>query len=190
MKKLLRLLVPVIALGGGIVGGQTLRPSGDAMHQADPAAEARGETPEGHGTKSATETDDAHTRQAHHDRASSGHGSSGQGDVDERTAWFTFPSQFFVPLMRNGDLGAMMIVTLTIETDATDLEKMRQQEHRLRDALLRQLMIQANTGGFDGNFTTEPSQRVLREQLLQAARAATDLTVESVLIEDIARQTS
>ena len=51
-------------------------------------------------------------------------------------------------------------------------------------------MIQANTGGFDGNFTTEPSQRVLREELLKAARAATDLQIDAVLIEDIARQTS
>lgn len=90
--------------------------------------------------------------------------------------------------MRNGDMGAMMILTLSVETAKDQLEAMKQQEHRLRDALLRQLLIHANTGGSDGNFTTEVSLRVLRESLLKAARHATTLPVHAVLIEDIARQ--
>lgn len=189
MKKILTFLVPVIALGGGIVGGQALRPT-DAKEHSTAVVDQHGEAPTGHGEEPARKTEDDHGAKTSHESASAGHGSSGHGEVAEGPAWFTFPSQFFVPLMRNGDMGAMMIVTLTIETEATELEKMRQQEHRLRDALLRQLMIQANTGGFDGNFTTEPSQRVLREELLKAARGSTDLKIESVLIEDIARQTS
>lgn len=85
-------------------------------------------------------------------------------------------------------MGAMIILTLSLETQAAQIETMNKQQHRLRDALLRELMIHANTGGFDGNFTTEPALRVLRERLLKAVRSATDLQVDQVLIEGIARQ--
>ena len=188
MKKILTFLLPLAALGGGIAGGEILRPSTESGNTEIPSSTEGKQQP----------ADDARADQAGGEKdakadasASSGYGDSGGNDEKtEGRGWFTFPSQFFVPLMRNGDMGAMMIVTLTIETDAAQLEKVQKQESRLRDALLRQLMIQANTGGFDGNFTTEPSQRVLREELLKAARAATDLQIDAVLIEDIARQTS
>lgn len=90
--------------------------------------------------------------------------------------------------MRNGDMGAVMILTLTIETDGAELAAMKQQEHRLRDALLRELLIHANTGGFDGNFTSEARLAPLRDRLQKAAQASTELPVKAVLIEDIARQ--
>lgn len=162
MKKILSLLLPVIALVVGVVGGEFLRPS-------DPAEAAASDgTP--HDPPAIEEPQD---------------------DIDGAelaSSFFTFPSQFFVPLMRQGDMGAVMILTLSIETDADQLEAMEKQEHRLRDAMLRELLIQANTGGFDGNFTSEASMRVTRDGLLKAARSATPLTVRHVLIEDIARQ--
>ncbi|MBC9246409.1 hypothetical protein H4P12_06715 [Paracoccus sp. 11-3] len=105
-----------------------------------------------------------------------------------KTAWFTFPNQFFIPIMRNGDMGAVMIMTLSIETEKAHLDAMQQQEHRLRDALLRQLMIRANSGGFDGNFTSEASLGTLRKDLLAAVDEVSDLPITAILIEDIARQ--
>lgn len=177
MRKILGLLVPVIALAGGIAGGEMLRSGAGA---ADPAAAESqpDDQADGHGTK---ETD-AH---ASPDKPQGGDHDSGAVPAD---GWFTFPRQFFVPLMRNGDMGAVMILTLTIETPGADLAAMEQQEHRLRDALLRELLIHANTGGFDGNFTSEARLAPLRERLQKAAQASTDLTVKAVLIEDIARQ--
>lgn len=102
--------------------------------------------------------------------------------------WFTFPTQFFVPLVRQGDMSAIMILTLVIETDATEVGALEQQEHRLRDALLRQLMIHANTGGFDGNYTLDRNLETLREGLLKAAQSATQTPIRAVLIQDLARQ--
>lgn len=194
MKKILTFLVPIIALVGGVAGGQILRPSASAGDAAQvPAAETHDGATETSPDLAAVDhpPQEEHAAASSHDSPPAEHGgSSGHGEVAEGPAWFTFPSQFFVPLMRNGDMGAMMIVTLTIETEAAQLDSIRQQEHRLRDALLRQLMIQANIGGFDGNFTTEPVQKVLREELLKAARSATDLPIDAVLVEDIARQAS
>ena len=203
MKKLIPMLIPVVALAGGVAAGDMLRPVPEGAEHA--AAEAPAE---GHGE--AAETGD-HAEGGHaaeepadhaspapaddHAAAADDHGGGGHGDSgghgDEAVpaeGWFTFPSQFFVPLMRNGDMGAVMILTLTIETPGADLKAMEQQEHRLRDALLRELLIHANTGGFDGNFTSEARLAPLRERLQKAAQASTDLTVKAVLIEDIARQ--
>lgn len=104
--------------------------------------------------------------------------------------WFTFPTQFFIPLVRQGDMSAIMILTLVIETDATQVTALEQQEHRLRDALLRQLMIHANTGGFDGNYTLDRNLEALREGLLKAAQSATQTPIRAVLIQDLARQST
>lgn len=173
MKKILPLMLPVMALAAGIAGGAMMRPaeiSAVAAEHAGPSSTAED------ATSTAAET-------PHPEASNAEISGGGSGE-----AWFTFPSQFFVPMMRNGDMGAIMILTLSIETGSDALEAMKQQEHRLRDALLRQLMIHANSGGFDGNFTSEPSMRVLRDRLSSAARAATSLPVRQVLIEDIARQ--
>lgn len=179
MKKILIMLIPVLALAAGSIGGDMLRPAAKANAEGahadgSSAADATAAT-EAHGS-----TDTGHSEDAH--------GGDGHGGDPGAAAWFTFPSQFFVPMMRNGDMGAMMIMTLTVETTEADLEPMKQQEHRLRDALLRQLMVLANTGAFDGNFTAEARLRVMREGLLKAAQDATELSVDKVLIEDIARQ--
>ncbi|WP_207101789.1 hypothetical protein [Paracoccus shandongensis] len=196
MKKILMLLVPVVALFAGVAAGEMLRPASDVAGQAEAEAPA-----EGHGGADAAEPGADHAAEEasdhaapapaeDHAAASADHGGGGHGGEGPVPAegWFTFPSQFFVPLMRNGDMGAVMILTLTIETPGADLQAMEQQEHRLRDALLRELLIHANTGGFDGNFTSEARLAPLRERLQKAAQASTDLTVKAVLIEDIARQ--
>lgn len=161
IRKIIPIALPVLALVGGAFAGDMLRaPSGDA----DPAHEA-------------TTTDEQSTAGGHADSATAG-----------EDAWFQFPTQFFVPLMRQGDLRDVMILTVTLQTGSDNLGALSKREHTLRDALLRQLMIHANTGGFDGNFTADRNLASLREGLLTAARVATDIPVTAVLIEDIARQ--
>lgn len=106
------------------------------------------------------------------------------GPVD----WFRFPNQFFVPLVRNSATEAVMILDLSLEVSANSLEAITAQELRLRDALLGALMIEANTGAFDGNFTTDASMTRLRNALLKAAHRAGGTEIRKVLIGDIARQ--
>lgn len=178
MKKILVLLIPVLALAAGVAAGEMLRPGKPETDQADNAAEPATSGP-------ANEKEGYAVEKPAADRAATPDETGGATSAAE---WFTFPTQFFVPLMRNGDMGAVMILTLSIETSESDLTAMEQQEHRLRDALLRELLIHANTGGFDGNFTAEARLAPLRERLHKAAQAGTDLTVKAVLIEDIARQ--
>lgn len=170
IKKILTLALPLLALIGGVAAGDILRPD-DKMEEASPEQEH-------------PKSEMASSEGSHEKKGSDKKGEEKSGEV----AWFSFPNQFFVPMMRNGDMGAVMILTLSIETEQDYLEKMKEQEHRLRDALLRQLLIRANSGGFDGNFTAELTLDPLRKDLLEAVLGSTDLPVSAVLIEDIARQ--
>lgn len=182
MKKILVLLIPVLALVGGVAAGEMLRPGAPATDQAEaPADNADQIAP----SSPEAEKEDYESEKPADDYAAT---TDEKGGATAAAGWFTFPTQFFVPLMRNGDMGAVMILTLSIETSESDLAAMEQQEHRLRDALLRELLIHANTGGFDGNFTAEARLAPLRERLHKAAQAGTDLPVKAILIEDIARQ--
>lgn len=196
MKKILMLLVPLLAFIGGAVGGDIVNPSKGAKTAATSPGH---ETPPGNGQ---TDSHDAHGEAAAegHDAGNSDHASAEShatsGDHGEGTAgaggldWFKFPNQFFVPILRNGSATATMILSLTIEMPAASRAEIEGQEHRLRDALLNALLIQANTGGFDGNFTAEPTLERLRNALLVAAQGAAGQNVKRILIEDIARQDS
>ena len=123
-----------------------------------------------------------------HDGASHGGGSHGGGAARAGDAtWFQLAPQFFVPVMRNGRLESTMVLSLSLEIPAAAAETAYAHEIKLRDAMLRQLLIHANTGGFDGNFTAEPQLRTLRADLVKTAQA-TIPEVGAVLIGDIARQ--
>ena len=89
--------------------------------------------------------------------------------------------------MRNGRLESTMVLSLSLEVPAGSAENVYAHELKLRDAVLRQLLIHANTGGFDGNFTAEPQLRTLRADLARTAQATVP-EVSAVLIGDIARQ--
>lgn len=111
----------------------------------------------------------------------------GEADAAAATAWFKFPQQFFVPVLHGGHLDSTMILSLSVEMPETASEEVYAHEIKLRDALLRQLLIHANTGGFDGNFTTEAHLRKLRAELTATARTIVP-RIGEILIGDIARQ--
>lgn len=157
-KKILLIILSLAALIGGAAGGTFLRP------QKEAAAERSG-------TEHAEQSKESPAKEA-----------------DPELTWFKFPTQFFVPLMQNGQVSGTMILSLTLELPQEATERINAQEHRLRDALLRALMIHANTGGFNGNFTSDAQMQALREALLSAAQSASGADVRNVLVEDIARQ--
>ncbi|OJH45452.1 hypothetical protein [Paracoccus sp. SM22M-07] len=177
IRKLIPIALPVLALVGGAFGGDMLRaPADPPTHEAAAADDH------------AAPADDHAPAPDDHAAASDDHGGGDDHAAAGEDGWFTFPTQFFVPLVRQGDMGDLMIITLTLQTDGASLEALRKKEHALRDALLRQLLIHANTGGFDGNFTADRNLVVLRQELAKAATGVTDLPIKAVLIEDIARQ--
>lgn len=207
LRKLLPVLLSLAAFIGGAAGGEMLRrPAAPAEAAADAHA---GVPEEGHG-EDAAPAHDAPSKDAggHAEPASSGHdgapaghgahappagghggGTSGYGASDEvpATAWFEFPQQFLVPILYDGQLDSTMILTLSVEMPGTARETVYAHDIKLRDALLRQLLIHANTGGFDGNFTSEAQLRKLRAGLTAAVQGVVP-EITDVLIGDIGRQ--
>lgn len=180
IKKVLLLVLTLIGFVGGAIGGDMLNAKK---------------------TEGKTDTADSQSMEGKEDAGSNaGHGSGDKAESGAETAegkgdaeggeldWFQFPTQFFVPIIRNGRSTAIMILTLSVEMPGSAREKIEAQENRLRDALLAALMIEANTGGFDGNFTSEASLQRLRNSLLAAGRQAGGPDVRRILIEDIGRQ--
>ena len=176
LKKLIPVIAILIAAVGGLFGGDMLRPKAEA-EQAAPAAEGGENAEEGGDTASAEDA-----------QAADASAKKGAEESKAAAAYFRFPSQFFVPVMHGDRLDGMMVLTLTVEMAADQQEAIFKQEFRLRDAFLRTLLIHANTGGFDGNYTIEPRMRRLRESLMKTATEVTGGIVTDVLIEDIARQ--
>ena len=166
MKKLLLLMVPLLAFLGGALAGDLLSAGKD---KAAPAT-----------AEKATAASEGHT--------------PSDKDGEDKTKdtasaeYFRFPNQFFVPIIRNGSSNAVMVLTLSLEIPATARAGIEAREHPLRDALLGALLAEANSGAFDGNFTSEPVLERLRQAMLTAARRAAGPEVRRVLIEDIGRQ--
>ena len=75
--------------------------------------------------------------------------------------------------------GRPMVLSLSLEIPATAAETAYAHEIKLRDAMLRQLLIHANTGDFDGNFTAEPQLRTLRADLVSDLICRLLTTMES-----------
>lgn len=100
------------------------------------------------------------------------------------------PSQFVIPLLEGGRVGALVVLTLSLEVPVGQTEGVHAREPKLRDEFLRVLFEHANTGGFRGTFTDTANLVVLRRALLEAARKAMGDGVTDVLITDIVRQDS
>lgn len=213
LRKLLPIVLSLAAFLGGAAGGEMLRrppPEGEAAaqtgadhaeaaeggHEAEPAsAEASHGAPAEHAEPAAPAQDspaDGHAAPpaGHGSSSAGGHsGAGGHGAAEEvpATAWFEFPQQFLVPILYDGRLDSTMILTLSVEMPGAARDTVHAHDIKLRDALLRQLLIHANTGGFDGNFTSEAQLRKLRAELTAAVQGVVP-EITDVLIGDIGRQ--
>ncbi|WP_099824734.1 flagellar basal body-associated FliL family protein [Oceaniglobus indicus] len=97
-------------------------------------------------------------------------------------------NQFVFPLVEDGDVGALVVLTLTLEVTKDQAETVLVQEPRLRDGFLRVMLDHANAGGFRGAFTANDSMDRLRNALIEKARETLGAALIDVLILDINRQ--
>lgn len=97
-------------------------------------------------------------------------------------------NQFIVPLVTDGEMSGLVVMSISLEVPEGGVEDAFALEPRLRDSFLQVMFDHANTGGFNGNFTTSSNMRVLRQELLQSAKRAVGDKVLDVLILDIVRQ--
>ena len=85
-------------------------------------------------------------------------------------------------------VAALVVISLSIETDPGASNLIYAQEPKLRDAFLQVLFRHANTGGFDGAFTTGQKMDDLRDALRRASQDVLSELSRDVLVIDIVRQ--
>ncbi len=104
-------------------------------------------------------------------------------------AYVKLANQFVVPVMDGGRVGALVVLSLSLEVPAGKSEIAFAEEPRLRDEFLRILFDHANAGGFRGTFTDPGKLVPLRRAFLEVARKVLGAGgVTDVLITDIVRQ--
>lgn len=97
-------------------------------------------------------------------------------------------NQFVVPVMSDGRVSSLVVVSLSLEVTPGQVERVYEMEPKLRDGMLQVLFDHANSGGFNGSFTDGANLVLLREALLETALRIFGKDVTDVLIVDIVRQ--
>lgn len=192
MKKLiLPILLALVGLGAGAGAGHFLRPAPAAEAPAEPSAEGAvaaehgAEAKAGEAKHGEAKPGEAKEAKAHESEASGGHGAEGEHPATE---YVKLNNQFIVPVVENGKVQSLVILSLSLEVTFGESAKVYAQEPKLRDGFLQVLFDHANAGGFDGSFTSSNAMDVLRAALLESAQSAIGPLVSGVLITDIVRQ--
>jgi hypothetical protein len=162
--KLAGLLIPIVALAAGLGIGA----GGAILTKPEPPAEpAPAEGAEGGGSEAAP---------------------APPPPPDEVTEFAPIGNQFVVPVLREGRVRALVLVSITLEVAEGGSAQVFSIEPRLRDAFLQVLFDHANAGGFDDRFTQADRMSLLRQALGEAAGRMLGPILRDILIVDIVRQ--
>ena len=173
MRKLLPILLALLGLGGGVGAGLLLRPPSSDPVVINPCGDTSGQGQEAN----------AATGEGHSTAADAG------GEEDPPTKEYVkLNNQFIVPVVGHGAVEALVILSISLEVKAGSTEKVYLLEPKLRDSFLQVLFDHANSGGFDGAFTSSNNMEILRVALLETARKSLGSIISDVLIVDIVRQ--
>ncbi|NOR61529.1 MAG: flagellar basal body-associated protein FliL [Rhodobacteraceae bacterium] len=190
MKKLLPIILLLLGGGGGVGAGYFLRP---APHEPEMMAEcAEGDelcTPAeagGHGEEMAAEEGD-------HGEADSvaedgGHEAGTTEGTGNEPEYVALQRQMIVPIVSDDKVISLVVLSLSIEVEAGYTLDVYDREPKIRDAFLQVLFRHANTGGFNGDFTSGEKMADLRRALNSAAAQVLGPIAIQVLVTDILRQ--
>jgi flagellar FliL protein len=104
-------------------------------------------------------------------------------------AYVTMDKPFVVPVFADEAVTAMVVVSLSVETELDAAPVIESVKPRLRDSFLKAMFRHANSGGFDGSYTSGQKMQDLKSALRAAAQEVLpDTPVGEVLITEIARQ--
>jgi len=97
-------------------------------------------------------------------------------------------NQFVIPVVSDGEMAALVVMSISLEVTPGGKEATFQREPKLRDAFNQVLFDHANSGGFDGVFTSSNRMIVLRDALYEVAVKVAGPVVKDVLVAEIVRQ--
>ncbi len=111
-------------------------------------------------------------------------------DDGEQHDFVKLNNQFVVPIVADGRVGSLVVLSITLEVTAGQSEAIYEREPKLRDQFLQVLFDHANAGGFTGTFTATSRMTSLRTALREVARQELGNSLIDVLILDLVRQDS
>ena len=167
--KLASLLVPVVALAAGLGIGA----GGAILTKPAPPEDTAGTSAGAEGTEG---------------KPATAWKPAPPPPTDEVTEFAPIGNQFVVPVLREGRVNALVLVSITLEVAEGSTAEVFSIEPRLRDAFLQVLFDHANAGGFDDRFTQADRMSLLRQALGEAADRMLGPVLRNVLIVDIVRQ--
>jgi flagellar protein FliL len=106
------------------------------------------------------------------------------------TTVLRMPNPFLVPLIGEGRVRAMVVVSVALELLPGHTIDLQRDEARLRALFLQLIFDYANLGGFDGVFTSGEQLLTLRRTLREAAQAEFGPMIHDILLIDLLRQDS
>ncbi len=175
MKRLLPVILAILGLAAGTGAGIFLKPAPSAKPAAIPSDSAKKTA--GNQTGSTTEPQKP-TRRS-------------KGNSTEKKKGYEYVklnNQFIVPVVKGASVTSLVVMSLNIEVEAGKKETVYGREPKLRDAFLQVLFDHANSGGFDGKFTSGEKMSDLRGSLYEAAVKVLGPIVSDVLVTDLVRQ--
>lgn len=113
-----------------------------------------------------------------------------EAPAEEPRDYVDMQNQFVIPVVENGRVASLVILSLSLEVDAKARDSVFGQRPRIRDAFLQVLFDHANVGGFKGPFTDAANLVFLRRALKEKATDLLGPIVSDVLITDFGRQDS
>jgi len=189
LKKLMPVVIALLGLGAGVGAGMALKPAPEPEETAEacpPPVEAGHEAPAAEHAAPA----DGHAPDpcaADPFAAAADLGPMLEGEL----AYVPMEKPFVVPIFKDEKVVAMVVVSLSVETEAEAASKIEGLKPRLRDSFLKVMFRHANSGGFDGSFTGGRKMEDLKSALRAAAKDVLhEKPVGEVLITEIARQDS
>jgi hypothetical protein len=187
MKALMPLMIALLGLGAGVGAGLMLKPAPAPEEAAcaapeppsDHAAEAEeAAMDDGHAAPCAPEATDPFAPVP-----------AAEKKPAAELAYVPMDKPFVVPVFAGEKVTAMVVLSLSVETETEAAHDVEAVKPRLRDSFLKVMFRHANSGGFDGSFTAGRKMEDLKSALLSAAREVMSETpVEEILITEIARQ--
>lgn len=164
MRKLIPVILSLFGLGAGIGAGKVLQPDPVVEQPLGPCGDVGQQDMADHATTVAIQPANL--------------------NVD----FVKLNNQFVVPVVLEGKVTSLVVLSLTLEIVTGGQDKVYQLEPKLRDIFLQVLFDHANSGGFDGVFTTSRNMDLLRQALLETAQRTLGDAVSDVLIVDLVRQ--
>ncbi|SDX23953.1 flagellar basal body-associated FliL family protein [Roseicitreum antarcticum] len=185
MAKLLPILIVLLGLFGGVGAGFALKPPAVS-------ADAAGETAEGASGAAPGEAQPSAQPDAQSDAQPGARASPPAPQAPlpplEARELAVLANQFFVPVIEEDKVVAMVALSLTLEVVLEYADTALLHEPRLRDAFLQVMFDHANIGGFDGVYTAQRNMTALRTALRETGQRLLGSALIDVLITEIVRQ--